>query len=126
MIELATVKRKRKSKFIAGVKPKSQHFTVLEFYVPKGCLVEFCQTQITIVKCAVCELKFRKVFVGKVTIAENTVFVFAFCQRFVSVKGFVCNINFLHFSVLSFGTVSALHLPLTSVCEKTSVYFNQK
>jgi hypothetical protein len=109
MIELATVKRKRKSKFIAGVKPKSQHFTVLEFYVPKRCLVEFCQTQITTVKCAVCELKFRKVFVGKIATAENTVFVFTFCQRIISVKGFVCDINFLHFSVLSFGTCYTCH-----------------
>jgi hypothetical protein len=106
MVKLATVKRKGKSKLVAGVKPKSQHFAVLEFYVPKSRFVQFCQTQIATVKCAVCELKFRKVIVGKVAVVENAVFVFAFCQRVVSVKSFVLYVCFLHLSVLSFGTVS--------------------
>ncbi|MPN42355.1 hypothetical protein SDC9_189912 [bioreactor metagenome] len=96
MVELATVKRKRNSEFVAGVKAKSQHFTVFEFYFPKRCLVEFCQTEITTVKCAVYKLKFGKVVVGKVATVENTVFVFALCQRVVSVKSFVLYVCFCH------------------------------
>jgi len=72
---------------------------------------ELRQTEITTVKCAVYKLKFGKVAVRKVATVENAVFIFAFCQRVVSVKGFVCDINFLHFSVLSIGTMYLLHLP---------------
>ena len=96
MVELATVKRKRKSKLVASVKPKSQHFAVFEFYVPKRCLVEFCQTEIATVKCAVNKLKFGKVAVRKVATVENAVFVFAFCQCVVSVKSFVLYVCFCH------------------------------
>lgn len=96
MVELATFKRKRKSKLVAGVKPKSQHFAVFEFYVPKRCLVEICQTEITTIKCAVYKLKFGKVAVRKVATAENAVFVFTFFQRVFSVKSFVLYVCFCH------------------------------
>jgi hypothetical protein len=58
MIQLATVKRKRKSKLVTDVKPKSQHFAVFEFYVPNRCPVKFYQAEITAGKRAVGELKF--------------------------------------------------------------------
>ena len=102
MVELATVKRKGKTKFVTGVKPKSLHFAVFEGYVPKRCLVEFCQTEIAPVKRTADELKFGKVAAGNVATVENTVFVFAFCERIVLIKRFVLYVDFLHWSGLSF------------------------
>jgi hypothetical protein len=76
--------------------PQMENFAVYKFNIPKCGLIEFCQTEIASVKRAVCELKFRQVFVGKVAIVENAVFVFALCQQIASVKGFVYDVIFLH------------------------------
>lgn len=88
---------------MASVKPKPQHFAVFELDVPKYRPVQFCQTQITTPERAVGEFITGKVVVCKVAVVENTIFVFAFCQRrqrkVVPVKSFVLYEGILHGSV---------------------------
>src|SRR5690606_30973739 len=95
-----------KSKLAASVKAKSQHFAVFEFYVPKRCLVEFCQTEIATVKCAI-NLNSERSLSAKLQ-ALNVQFSYS---PFVSVLFRSKVLSCVYVSVIWNGVL--LHLPLT-------------
>lgn len=99
MVKLATIKRKREPEFTASSKLQPQHFATHERCILECRFVQLCQTQIAIVELAVYKFEAGKVIFGKIAVVERAIFVFAFCQRVVSVKSFVSYVYFLHVSV---------------------------
>lgn len=96
MIQLATLKGKSKTKGIAGIKPKPEHFAILELDIPKRRSTELSQTEIAPIEVAIHEFKLRKAMPSKVAAIENAIFVLAFCQRGVPVKRPVLNVCIFH------------------------------
>jgi len=75
MIKGAVVKTERQSKIVAFFKMNPEHLAALKLRIPKRCLRQFYQTQITSDKFTVCENKVGKITFFQVTVQEPAVLV---------------------------------------------------
>jgi hypothetical protein len=93
MNQLTALKRKRKTKFVTIVKPKPQHFRILELNVAERGFIQLDHTQIAGIENAIGELISRKVGISKVAMVECAILVFSLLQYFESVKGLVGDLH---------------------------------
>src|SRR5690606_80195 len=96
MVQLATFKGKRKTERVTAIKPKPQHFAIFELNITECRSVEFCQTEIATVECALRKFKRRKIVLGKIATVENAIVVLTALQRGIPVKPLVLYVCLLH------------------------------